>query len=175
MMSVELGITTERWEAMPSNMGSWLTSHYQRPQQWMPSTLYRFYQPEGGRQEDAKDDVFLFQGVLLDRQDASPEFKEPWVTFGLYQFFPGFERPGFERNGNLSEWVETPLVEGDQKPDGKFYPWENSSGDPHENHNLRYQAVAAIPLVEIDSETSLHERIVKPLLGTAKERMGQIG
>jgi len=167
--SVDIGVSSENWEVISGNSSSDVSSHYQRPNRWMPDTLYRFYQLDEEKSGNVTEDIVLFLGVLLDRQYGGNGFTEPWLTYGLYQFFPGFELPGYK-----AEWVETPLAEGDQAPDGKFYVWDNSSGDPDENGKLLHQEIAALPLVNIESEDSLQDMVITPLLAAARERIEHI-
>jgi len=169
MTSVDVGVSQDNWEVVSGNGCSYLTSALQSPNRWMPETLYRFYEMDGKNTKVATEDLVLFFGVLLDRKYSGGGFTEPWVTFGMYQMYSEGDGVGYN-----ASWVEEPLSEGDRVPDGEFQSWKNSSGDPGENRNILFQSIAALPLVEIDSESTLQDRIITPLLAIARELIKQI-
>jgi len=154
------------WECFSTNRCTDLTGHVHRPNQWIPQTIYRLYALPSDENSEAENDVILFLGVLLDRKGAWSGFQEPWLTFGLYQFIPG-QSP---RRFRYEDWVKAPL-EDEHDPDGSFKTWEKSGNDPLDNEGLLYQAVAAVPLITIQSSEDLKRDVIDPLLDRVQARL----
>ena len=164
IQSVESMLGRAGWECASGNRCVVVTGHILRPEQWMPSTVYRFYRPM--EDHPFPTDVSLFLGVLLDRQGGAwAGFQEPWLTFGVFRLTGGRA----EELQQHSDWVAAPLNDR-HEPNGQFHRWSRPPDDEVEYEGgLTYQAVAALPLVMVRDEAGLWKDVIGPLLKEAEE------
>ena len=153
-------------ESICGNKTSNITSHLHKAEGWIPQDIYRFY-VESTEEERGNKGLVTFIGVLLDREGAWAGFREPWVTCGIYQF----SREQDPKSFHYWEWV-TAALDDEHEPDGSFHDHQCTEEEQQED-NLLYQAVMALPLVEISDAESLKRRIVDPLLKKIEEIPGQ--
>ncbi len=145
------------WEGMNGNKCSDLSAHLYRPRKWMPSDVHRFY-TAGADNEDNRN-VILFVSVLLDNERDWGGFQEPWVSCGLYKFETEEEAKAFKD----WKWAKAAL-EDKHDPDGTFHDGTIDPEKREEYSGLVYEAMMALPLLEIGSAEDLKEKIIDPLL-----------
>ena len=135
MQAADGMLAEEGWEAFSTNRCTDLTGSLLHPRRWMAQNIYRFYRLSDGDNTGAGDDIIIVLGVVLDRDGAWVGFQEPWLTFGLYQYFPGHNPWKFR----WEDWIDVPL-ENKVDPDGTFSTWDNPENDPEIDEGLLHQA-----------------------------------
>jgi hypothetical protein len=138
----------------------------------MPSTIFRFYRMVEEGSECTSQALFI--GILLDRNNNNwGGFTEPWLTYGLYEFDSEETLDKFKD----WSWVEGPF-DDQNDPDGKFTRVkvedveDVDSREEWDPVGLVYQALAALPLVKIQSAEDLKDLVIDPLLLELDERTG---
>jgi len=139
-------LMTPDWNTVYGNrVTKGVTSHLEKPEEWLVQAVFRVYEEK---------DMLINKGVNITYW--GDDLEEPLITACKITYSDIKARDHWDL---LNAWFYWPQDDLEIKPDGTVYTYK-----PDEDDYIQEVKVFSLPLVSIENDLDIENKIFKPLL-----------